>query len=308
MKRKILSVLIIILCIGTFSLSAYASSYEIADMRRYVVHSSSSSSSNDLSGVWTLLVIFIAVGGYYFIKYQYQKAKDDNAGERLIRERDKQISQINSNNFGEPQNLTEKIANEIRKNDKNFSGDKFIWFAENYFIAYKDAYSDRNIKLVEELTTEDIFFDDKKALEDDIEHGIAHICERVNFQTDYLYRYEYNDKFEYISMYIKARMVEYVKGMATGDSLRGSKNTDSFNFYSITLRRKLGEKTIAIIDKGVTSFQCPNCGSNVDAVIAGKCKYCGKTVKTTDSSWKISAIRKTETGTDLGMSGIFRIT
>lgn len=306
MKRKILSVLIIIFCIGAFSLSAYASSYEISDMRRYTVRSSSSSSSNDLSGVWTLLIVFIAAGGYYFIKYQYQKTKDDNAGERLMRERDKQINQHSNNTSSEPTNFTEQISNEVRKKDGDFSGDRFIWFAENYFIAYKDAYGERNIKLIEELTTEDIFFDNKKALEEDIEHGIAHICERVNFQTDYLYRYEYNDKFEYISMYIKARMVEYVKGMATGDSLHGSKNTDSFNFYSITLRRKLGEKSI--VGSGVTSCQCPNCGSNVDAVIAGKCKYCGQTVKTTKSSWRISAIRKTQTGTDLGMSGIFRIT
>lgn len=131
MKRKILlTLLTIICCLGIFSLSAYASNYEITDMTRYVVHSSS---SDDPSGVWTLLIVFIAVGGYYFIKYQYQKAKDDNAGERFIRERDKQMAQINSNNFGEPKNLTEQISNEIRKNDENFSGDRFIWFAGKLF-------------------------------------------------------------------------------------------------------------------------------------------------------------------------------
>ena len=71
MKRKILlTLLTIICCLGIFSLSAYASNYEITDMTRYVVHSSS---SDDPSGVWTLLIVFIAVGGYYFIKYQYQK-------------------------------------------------------------------------------------------------------------------------------------------------------------------------------------------------------------------------------------------
>lgn len=95
-------------------------------------------------------------------KISVPKTKDDNAGERFIRERDKQMAQINSNNFGEPKNLTEQISNEIRKNDENFSGDRFIWFAENYFIAYKDAFGERNLKLIEDLTTEDIFFDDKK--------------------------------------------------------------------------------------------------------------------------------------------------
>lgn len=304
MKRKILlTLLTIIFCLGIFSLSAYASNYEITDITRYTVHSSS---SDDLSGVWTLLIVFIAVGGYYFIKYQYQKTKDDNAGERFIRERDKQMAQINSNNFGEPKNLTEQISNEIRKNDENFSGDRFIWFAENYFIAYKDAFGERNLKLIEDLTTEDIFFDDKKIIEDDIEKGITHICNRINFQTDYIYRYEYNDKFEYASLYIKAKAVEYIEDIATGDSIHGNKNMDNFIIYSMTLRRKLGEKSF--IGKGVSSCQCPNCGSNIDAVIAGKCRFCGQTVKTTNSSWKISALRKTQIGTDLGMSGIFRIT
>ena len=81
---------------------------------------------------------------------------------------------------------------------------------------------------------------------------------------------------------------------------------DNFIIYSMTLRRKLGEKSF--IGKGVSSCQCPNCGSNIDAVIAGKCRFCGQTVKTTNSSWRISALRRTQIGTDLGMSGIFRIT
>ncbi|MDY2781790.1 MAG: hypothetical protein SOT80_00130, partial [Candidatus Pseudoruminococcus sp.] len=80
----------------------------------------------------------------------------------------------------------------------------------------------------------------------------------------------------------------------------------NFIIYSMTLRRKLGEKSF--IGTGVSSCQCPNCGSNIDSVIAGKCRFCGQTVKTTKSSWRISAIRKTQIGTDLGMSGIFRIT
>lgn len=298
MKKKILSIFIIVMIcftIFTINVSAYNNG-------SYSYHYSST--SDELSGALNFVIICFIIGAFYFIKYLYAKSKDDNAGERMLREMDKQTAQINS--FGEPKNFTEQIANEIRKKDENFSGDKFIWFVENYFIAYKDAFSERNIKLIEELTTEDIFFDDKKILEDDIQKGIAHICERINFQTDYIYRYEFNDKFEYASVYIKMKAVEYIKDISTEDSLHGNKNTDNFFIYSITLRRKLGEKTI--IDKGITSCQCPNCGSNIDAVIAGKCNFCGQSVKTTKSDWKISAIRKTQFGTDLGISGIFRIT
>lgn len=312
MKQKILSAIIFaVICLAVPALNASAAynysgesntfSYEINDMRRRRYHSSSSSGSYDL---WTLPIAIVCVAGYYFIKIQYAKSKHNNAAERKIKE--SELKHLDSvNNYGEPKDFTEQISGEIRKRDGNFSGDKFIWLAENFFIAYNDAYGSRNINLIEELTTEDIFFDDKKALEEYIQNGTAHIRERVNFQTDYIYKYEFNDKYEYVSVYIKAKLIDYIEDVDTGDSIHGSKNTDSFNFYSMTLRRKLGEKTI--IEQGIISCQCPNCGSNIDAVIAGKCNFCGQFVKTTKSSWRISALRKTQLGTNLGQSGIFRI-
>lgn len=311
MKLKILSVFItLVLSLGlllsiTSVAYAYDESsyqYEINNMR--IRHVRSSSSTNNTPGI-AMIVVLLVLGGGAAIKALYEHTKDDNAAERKLREAELKISQNELNNSGEPKNFTEQIAGEIRKKDGNFSGDKFIWLVENFFIAYMDTYSQRNIKLLEELTTEDIFFDDKKALEEHIEKGTAHIRERINFQTDYLYRYDFNDKHEYASVYIKAKMIDYVEDINTGDSIHGSKSKESFCFYSITLRRKLGDKTI--IEEGVTSYQCPNCGSNIDAVVAGKCKFCGETVKTTKSTWRISSVRKTNIGTDLGESGIFRI-
>lgn len=316
MKKKIISILLLI-CIAFSTVSITASAVDttmetnhinpsanITSMRTRRHYHSRSSSSSGTQNIWILPVALGVVAIFYFLKYQYNKSKYDNAGERMIQKKIEQ-SQNDMDAYGEPQNFTEQISGEIRKKDGNFSGDKFIWLAENFFIAYKDAYSDRNIKLLEELTTEDIFFDDKKTLEEQIESGTAHICQRIKFETDYLFRYEYNDKFEYVTLYIKAKMIDYMQNVNTGDSFHGSKTTDVFGLYTMTLRRKFGDKTI--ISQKVKSYPCPNCGANMDAVVAGKCKFCGQSAKVTEETWKISAINKTSLGPELGRAGIFRI-
>lgn len=312
MKRKILLFLITLIASFStfvFTASAYNSSntyqYEINDMR-HIIHVSPSSSNLNPAVSSLFLIAIGCIIVFFIIKKMYENAKTDNAAERKLRESELNASQIEFNSYGEPKNFTEQIANEIRKKDGNFSGDKFIWLAENFFITYMDVYGDRNLKLLEELTTEDIFFDNKKSLEEHIERGTAHIRKRIGFHSDYAYRYEFNDKFEYVSIYIKAKMIDYIENLETNDSIHGSKSKDSFCFYSMTLRRKLNDKTI--IEEGVTSHNCPNCGANIDGVIIGRCKFCGQTVKTTNSSWRISSVRKTQLGTDLGESGIFRIT
>lgn len=279
-------------------------SENITSVRTYRYRSHPSGSSGN-SNPWILLIAIGALAVFYVLKYQYLKSKNDNAGERMLQEKINKSQQEDTDTYGEPQNFTEQIAGEIRKKDGNFSGDKFIWLVENYFIAYMDAYSDRNIKLLEELTTEDIFFDDKKILEEQIENNTAHIRERINFETDYLFRYEYNDKFEYVTLYIKAKMVDYMQNVTTEDSFHGSKTTSVFGLYLMTLRRKIGDKTV--ISDRVTSCPCPKCGSNVDGVIVGKCKFCGQSSKIINSTWRISAIAKTNLGPELGRAGIFRI-
>lgn len=323
MKRKITSIcLLICLLINVMSFSVSASGINTADLspgisdnrridlvksRRYQSHTSSSSSSSVNSPfAWGIAILVIAaIGIVKYLQYKLEYPKDDDtAAERKLQKKINRQETVSA--YGEPKNFTEQITGQIRKRDGSFSADKFIWLVENYFIAYMNAYSERDLELLEKLTTDDIFFDDKAKIEEQLQNGTAHKRKKISFQTDYIYKYEYNNRFEYVTTYIKSKMIDYMENVKTGESYHGSKNTDQFAFYTITLRRRLDEKTM--IFERVRTVACPNCGASMDAVVAGKCPYCGKSSKTTEEAWKISAIRQTNLGADLGQAGIFRIT
>lgn len=304
-KAVLFCVLVCLLfCCSAFSAAAYSfpGSGIVTEMR-YRSHSSNSSSNGLTVFIFIAVLIVVIISKYLKYKSEFPKDQDTAAHRKL-----QAMSQWQptTSSYGEPKNFTEQITGQIRKRDLNFSADKFIWLIENYFIAYMDAYNEQDLELLEKLTTEDIFFIDKADIEDQLQNGVSHKRKRISFQTDYLYKYEYNDKYEYVSAYIKSRMIDYMENNQTGESYYGSKSKDVFTFYTITLRRKLSEKTI--ISENVKSIPCPNCGAPMDAVVAGRCSYCGKSSMVTDSPWKISAVRKTELGDDLGRSGIFRIT
>lgn len=321
MKRKIASIcLLICLLVNVMSFSVSASTINTAYLspgisdnrsinpvksRRYQSRVSSSSSSNSplIGGVVILAIAIIGIAKYVQYKREYPK-DNDTAAEYKLQENISRQETISA--YGEPKNFTEQITGQIQKRDGNFSADKFIWLVENYFIAYMKAYGERDLELLEKLTTDDIFFDDKAEIEEQLQNGTAHRRKKISFQTDYIYKYEYNDRFEYVTTYIKSRMIDYIENVKTGESYHGSKNTDQFTFYTITLRRRLDEKTV--IPEKVRSVTCPYCGASMDAVVAGQCPYCGKSCKTTEEAWKISAIRQTNLGADLGHAGIFRIT
>ena len=81
---------------------------------------------------------------------------------------------------------------------------------------------------------------------------------------------------------------DYVIDDATGEVVKGSKESTKLMRYEWSLVRPCGTKT----GGEVTHIEvCPNCGAPIDINKAGKCEYCGSIIETKASDWAISAIK-----------------
>jgi hypothetical protein len=81
---------------------------------------------------------------------------------------------------------------------------------------------------------------------------------------------------------------DYVIDDATGDVVKGSKDSIKLMRYEWSLVRPCGTKTG---EETTHTEVCPNCGAPVDINKAGKCEYCGSIIETKASDWAISSIK-----------------
>ena len=99
-----------------------------------------------------------------------------------------------------------------------------------------------------------------------------------------------DSEYEYLTVYLNARCIDYQTDDNTGNIVRGDKNTRWDFRHKIKLMRSFGVKTVASEDNNMNGHTCPNCGAPLEMSSSGKCVYCGSVVTTGLYSWVMSEI------------------
>jgi len=126
-----------------------------------------------------------------------------------------------------------------------------------------------------------------KQIQAKIEQGVVYHYESMVVNTAYLTSYAKDGQFEYLTLYLNARMIDWQEDEKTGKILRGDKTTRWDLRYKMKFMRSMGVLTKEAAS-GATEHACPNCGAPVEMTSSGKCGYCDSIITTGQYSWVLS--------------------
>ncbi|MCM1335145.1 MAG: TIM44-like domain-containing protein [Bacteroides sp.] len=180
---------------------------------------------------------------------------------------------------------TAEIERILKKDDPNFTADDFTAFTKNVYIDIQNAWCKRDLTPVRPVLHTNLYNTTAKQVQSKIDQGVIYHYESIAINTAYLTSFVRDAQFEYLTVYLNARFIDYQTDEKTGNILRGDKNTRWDFRYKMKFMRSVGVKTGAAAEIG---HNCPNCGAPLEIGSSGECPYCGSTVTTGLYSWVLS--------------------
>lgn len=158
-----------------------------------------------------------------------------------------------------------KPVSALKESDKNFNTDLFTEEISNVYVTYKSIKSEKELYLI----TPYFDLDYSDGLTKSVSHKTpVALCV---LSADIEGWYEDNN-YTYIQTKLYTR------------------ESDRFDYYSITVRRKKGVLTPEL--SGVKAQNCPNCGAPVNINKSTFCEYCDSVLENKKFNWKITEIKK----------------
>lgn len=184
-------------------------------------------------------------------------------------------------------NRSDEIQNLIRKKDPNFAADDFVTFAKQVYIDIQMAWCGRDMTPVRPVLHQNLFNTTQRQVEEKKAQGIVYHYESIAINTAYLTSFVRDREFEYLTVYLNARMIDYQVDEKTGNIIRGDKTTRWDMRYKMKFVRSVGTLTKEKVS-GTQGYNCPNCGAPLEITSSGECPYCGSVVTTGDYSWVLT--------------------
>lgn len=181
---------------------------------------------------------------------------------------------------------TAQIAAEIKKHDPNFTADDFLTFTKGVYIDIQTAWCKRDLTPVRPVLHTNLYNTTCKQVQSKIDQGVIYHYESIAINTAYLTSYVRDEEYEYLTVYLNARFIDYQTDEKTGNIIRGDRNTRWDFRYKMKFVRTFGVKTNAAADEN--GHNCPNCGAPLEISSTGQCPYCGSTVTTGLYSWVLT--------------------
>lgn len=246
---------------------------------------SSSESSGEGLGFGGTLVVFLVVIG--IVVYSMIRGKKDSKRTTTTVGRSQTIQQSAGRNVTLP-DRTAEISDLIKQKDPNFSAEDFLSFSRYVYVTIQDAWSNRDLSPVRIYLHDNLYNQTQKQIERKIANGVINKIENVAVSTAYLTAYRRDKEFEYVTVYLNARLTDYEINEKTGQVLRGDPNARYELRYALRFARNSGIKTTSANTQTLKSHSCPNCGAPLEMSSSGKCEYCGSTITTGQYSWVLS--------------------
>jgi len=253
--------------------SDYSSSYDSGSDYSYDWDFSDSSSSGGDGDIGFLTYVIAAAIVLWVILPKNAKSKISNSFNNAA-------SNLPSAGVTD---MTQSIETQIREHDPDFSSQKFLSWAEEVFITLQDAWTKRDWKIIRPFECEALFNKHSKQLDEYIRNNTINVVERVCVNKSMLTQYSQDNNYEYVTVYMKTRMNDYIIDATTRQVVKGDPNREFFTNYNLKFMRSLGVKTT--VNSGKSTTNCPNCGAPTQITSAGECEYCNSVITTGQHDW-----------------------
>ena len=241
---------------------------------------SDSSGSGDLD-IPSLIIAIVVMAIIFYASTRKKSGKSGTGTTGGVRPSSQQGLHVNL------PNRTEQIENIIKGNDANFSAIDFLSFAKRLYIDIQTAWCKRDMVPVRVYLHDNLYDTTAAQVQSKIDQGVIYHYESMVVNTSYLTSYRKDKQFEYLTIYLNARMIDWQEDEKTGRILRGDKVTRWDLRYKMTFMRSIGVTTKEETSD-TTNHNCPNCGAPLEMTSSTKCEYCGSVVTTGQYSWVLS--------------------
>lgn len=199
---------------------------------------------------------------------------------------------------------TAQITEIIKKHDSNFSPDDFVTFAKQVYIDIQTAWCNRDMSPVRPVMHENLYNMTCRQVQSKIDQGVVYHYESIAINTAYLTSYALDNNFEYATIYLNSRMIDYQVDEKTGNVIKGDKSTRWDMRYKMKFVRTNGIMSKEATDSA-KGHNCPNCGAPLEITSSGKCSYCDSVVTTGEYSWVLTDFTTVRNDTkDDGIRGV----
>jgi len=182
---------------------------------------------------------------------------------------------------------TLEIEPVIKAHDPNFSASDFVSFVKRVYIDIQTAWCKRDLMPVRAFLHDNLYDATAKQVQSKIDQRVVYHYESMVVNTAYLTSYAKDTQFEYLTLYLNARMIDWQEDEKTGKILRGDKTTRWDLRYKMKFMRSAGVLTKEAVS-GVSGRNCPNCAAPLEMTSSAKCAYCDSVVTTGQYSWVLS--------------------
>ncbi len=242
-------------------------------------YGSSGSSSIDFSDPVDVVIFAVVIGIFVVIAVTTYKKSKKGGGVRS--------GQGNQGANVFLPNRNDQIQEIIRKTDPNFTADDFVTFAKQVYIDIQMAWCGRDMTPVRPVMHQNLFNTTQRQVEEKKKQGVVYHYESIAINTAYLTSFVRDKEFEYLTVYLNSRMIDYQVDEKTGNIIKGDKNTRWDMRYKMKFVRSTSAKTKGAVS-GTHGYNCPNCGAPLEITSSGECPYCGSIVTTGDYSWVLT--------------------
>ena len=225
--------------------------------------------------IYIIMLMFGTFCCILIFEYDYVKDKDIEEAEDNLKSNSKEK---NKNIKYTDEDIILEI---ISEHDENFSKERFLSYSTSIFLDTIKNNSNNDLKKLRMHEDRNMYNKEKEIIDDYISQHNRHIRSMVTIRNNCLSCYEIYKGKEYLSVKIKARLLDYVIN-EDGNVIKGS-NTDFVdNFYTLTFVRKYG---VVTTDHSLSIDNCPNCGAVVKANSTGICVYCKTNLINGNVTW-----------------------
>jgi hypothetical protein len=182
---------------------------------------------------------------------------------------------------------TAEIEGIIKAHDPNFSASDFVSFVKRVYIDIQTAWCKRDMSPVRVFLHDNLYDATCRQVQAKIDQGVVYHYESMVVNTAYPTSYAQDKQYEYLTVYLNARMIDWQEDEKTGKILRGDKSTRWDLRYKMKFMRSMGVVTKQA-ESNATAHNCPNCAAPFEITSSGKCAFCDSVVTTGQYSWVLS--------------------
>ena len=191
----------------------------------------------------------------------------------------------------------------VKAVDPNFDPNDMVALAKDTYIALQEAWMARDLEKIRTLESDDLFRTHSKQIEEYKRLGRINVMERICVNEAYVHKYERDEQYEHITVYLTTRMRDYIIDEKTKQVIMGDPNRDMFGKYLLTFTRSYGTKTANATTEADT-IACPHCGAPTHVTSTGKCEFCGFIIEIGTHDWVLSQMVGVKAGVHIDNSGV----